>query len=143
MIRCPCAPPYPYSHHALGPSLTSSRDALAKFTVEDFKKAGLPDWVRGRVAQIAQHEASHVKLLTAALGKDAVQPCKYGFPYTDPKSFVSLAYFIENIGVSAYAGANQFIEDPTYSTIAATILSVEARHNGFLGGPVQTLDDWT
>jgi len=117
--------------------------ALAKFSVEDFKKAGLPDWVRGRVAQIAQHEASHVKLLSAALGDQAVQPCVYAFPYTDPKSFVSLAYAIENIGVSAYAGANQYISDPLYSTVAATILSVEARHNGFLGGPVLTQDDWT
>jgi len=118
-------------------------DALKKFSADDFAKAGFPDWVRGRISQIAQHEASHVKILSAALGAQAVQPCTYAFPYTEPKGFVALAYAIENIGVSAYAGANQYISDPLYSTVAATILSTEARHNGFLGGPVLTQDDWT
>lgn len=118
-------------------------DALAKFTADDFKNAGFPDWVRGRISQIAEHEASHVKLLSAALGAAAVKPCAYAFPYTEPKGFVALAYAIENIGVSAYAGANQYITDPLYKTVAASILSQEARHNGFLGGPVLTMDDWT
>lgn len=117
--------------------------ALQKFSAADFKNAGYPDWVRGRVSQIAQHEASHVKLLSAALGNMTVAPCTYAFPLTDPKTFIGFSAYLENIGVSAYAGANQYITTPLYRTVAATILSVEARHQGFFGGPVLTQADWT
>jgi hypothetical protein len=51
--------------------------ALAKFDANAFKKAGMADWVRGRISQIAEHEASHVAFLTTALGKDAVPACEY------------------------------------------------------------------
>lgn len=122
---------------------TFYKQALDKFSDQDFANAGYPSWVRGRVSQIAQHEASHVKLLSAALGDSATPACNYAFPYTDPKSFIFLAAGIENIGVSAYAGANQYISDPLYSTVAATILSVEARHQGFFKGPVENTNDWT
>lgn len=113
-----------------------SSQALQNFSADDFKNGGYPDWVRGRISQIAQHEASHAKLLSAALGNNSVSACQYKFPYTDIASFISLAAGIENIGVSAYAGANQYITDPTYRSVAATILPVEARHQGFFQGPV-------
>ncbi|KAE8540847.1 hypothetical protein D1P53_003211 [Cryptococcus gattii VGV] len=117
--------------------------ALQNFSAGDFKNGGYPDWVRGRISQIAQHEVSHAKLLSAALGNNSVAACQYKFPYTDIASFISLAAGIENIGVSAYAGANQYITDPTYRSVAATILPVEARHQGFFQGPVMGSNDWT
>jgi hypothetical protein len=76
------------------------RDALAQFDAAAFESAGFPAWVRGRFAQIAEHEASHVAVLSGALGDAAVQPCEYTFPYTDPKSFGALSAVIENVGVS-------------------------------------------
>lgn len=120
-----------------------SSQALQNFSADDFKNGGYPDWVRGRISQIAQHEVSHAKLLSAALGNNSVAACQYKFPYTDIASFISLAAGIENIGVSAYAGANQYITDPTYRSVAATILPVEARHQGFFQGPVMLSNDWT
>nr|KIR44042.1 hypothetical protein I312_06753 [Cryptococcus bacillisporus CA1280] len=75
--------------------------------------------------------------------KNGGYPDWYKFPYTDIASFISLAAGIENIGVSAYAGANQYITDPTYRSVAATILPVEARHQGFFQGPVMLSNDWT
>ncbi|KAI9636623.1 ferritin-like domain-containing protein [Dioszegia hungarica] len=117
--------------------------ALAKFSAQDFKNAGFPDWVRGRASQIAQHEASHVKILSAALGNQTVPACQYAFPLTDVKTFVTFSAFLENIGVSAYIGANQYITEPLYATVAGTILSTEARHQGFWSGPVLTQADWS
>lgn len=117
--------------------------ALDKFSAQDFEDAGFADWVRGRTSQIAEHEASHVKLLSAALGNMTTPACEYAFPYTDVKSFLVFACGLENIGVSAYAGANQYITDATYSTVAATILGVEARHQGFFYGSVLQKADWT
>lgn len=76
------------------------RDALAQFDAAAFESAGFPAWVRGRFSQIAEHEASHVAVLSGALGDAAVQACEYTFPYTDPKSFAALSAVIENVGVS-------------------------------------------
>lgn len=50
---------------------------LANFSADDFTSAGFPSWARGRVAQIAQHEAAHVAFLSNALGDQATQPCTY------------------------------------------------------------------
>ena len=53
---------------------------LSRFSKEDFKKAGYPDWVRGRFEQIFEHEKTHVQFLESALttaGDDYVKPCEY------------------------------------------------------------------
>ena len=50
---------------------------LAKFDQAAFDSAGLPEFTRGRFAQIAEHEASHVAYLEAALGDGAVKACEY------------------------------------------------------------------
>jgi len=117
-------------------------DALDQFSAEDFSKAGYPDWVRGRMSQIASHESSHVELLAGALGDSAVQPCEYKFPYTDVNSFLGLAHLIENVGTSAYLGAAQYITDKTYLTIAGSILTVEARHQGWQSSAVLKAQPW-
>ena len=51
--------------------------ALAKFSTQDFVNAGYPDWVRGRFAQLAGHEDTHVRFLTETLGTNAVPFCEY------------------------------------------------------------------
>lgn len=79
------------------------------------------------------HEETHVNLLSAALGDASVAPCEYSLqvihtimltpakltilsPYSTVKEFLILACGLENIGVSAYAGANKYISDDMYST---------------------------
>ncbi|UOH81249.1 hypothetical protein LQV05_003917 [Cryptococcus neoformans] len=74
--------------------------ALKNMDTQAFADAGFPTWVRNRFEQIAAHEASHVPVLSDALGADATQPCEYSFPYTDAKSFTALSQVIENVGVS-------------------------------------------
>ncbi|KAI5449880.1 hypothetical protein NCC49_003996 [Naganishia albida] len=117
--------------------------ALAKMDAAAFQAAGFPTWVRERISQIAEHEASHVALLSGALGDAAVQPCEYTFPYTDPKSFTNLAALIENVGVSAYLGAAASIMDKTYLTVAGSILTTEARHQAWLSSAVNKNEPWS
>jgi rubrerythrin len=66
---------------------TFYHQALSKFDDKAFKKAGFPSWVRGRFAQIAEQEASHVAFLTTALGADAVPACSYKLLVTSMPSF--------------------------------------------------------
>lgn len=117
--------------------------ALAKFDAAAFAAAGYPDWVRNRYVEIAGHEASHVALLAGALGSAAVQPCNYSFPYTDPKSFAALATVIENVGTSAYLGAASSIMTPAYVTVAGSILTTEARHQGWMSSAVDKQNPWS
>jgi len=117
--------------------------ALTKFSQDDFKAAGYPDWVRNRVSQIGAHEAQHVALLSGALGQDAVQPCDYSFPYTDVKSFLTLSSVIENVGVSAYLGAAASISEKAYLTVAGSILTTESRHQGWMSSAVLKGPAWS
>lgn len=117
--------------------------ALKKFNAQAFAAAGFPAWVHGRFVEIGQHESAHVEFLQKALGSKAAQKCSYSFPYTDPKSFAALSQVLEGVGVSAYAGAAQFIKNPDYLTAAASILPTEARHASWIAAAVNSFSPWS
>ncbi|KAF9028764.1 hypothetical protein BDZ89DRAFT_986507 [Hymenopellis radicata] len=117
--------------------------ALSKFSNDDFNHAGLPPWARGRFQQIADHEAAHVQFLSTALGDKATQPCEYYFPYETPNEFATLSQILEGVGVTAYAGAAQFIENKDYLTAAAVVLSTEARHAAWVASAVNKFEPWS
>ena len=52
-------------------------EGLDKLDEQAFADAGYPPWVRARFEQIKGHEATHVQVLSAALGDAAPQPCTY------------------------------------------------------------------
>ncbi|KAH9894777.1 ferritin-like domain-containing protein [Cubamyces lactineus] len=115
---------------------------LAKFDAGAFEKAGFASWVRGRFEQIAQHEAAHVKFLSTALGDNATKPCVYDFPYDSPESFAGLSMALESVGDAAYLGAAHLVSDKGVLTDAASILSVEARHAGWVSASVLKNQPW-
>lgn len=115
---------------------TFYREAVAMFDNAAFLAAGYQTSVRDYLAQIADDEKAHVDALTAVIGQLDGTPVKeatYDFGYTDLPSFLKTAAAIEGLGVSAYQGAAQYLQDNgDLLTAALTIHGVEARHSAYL-----------
>ena len=80
------------------------------------------------------HEVIHRDFLKAAITAAGATPIKALTPnfgainFNDRASVLGAAKAFEDLGVSAYNGAGQYITSVTYLYIAGKIVSVEARH---------------
>ncbi|KAM0717849.1 hypothetical protein Q7P37_006181 [Cladosporium fusiforme] len=107
------------------------KGALSKFSEQDFKQAGYDKDYYNNLKYIAHDEEQHVGLLSGALktaGVTPVEACKYTFPYTDVKSFITLSSVLEGVGTSAYLGGAPLITSKEYLSVAGSILVAEALH---------------
>lgn len=108
----------------------------ANFTEAQYDASGLPAPFRENMNVTASQEATHATTLSGLLSANAVSPvpaCTYSFPYTSPASFVALADLITTTGIGAYlGGADLIMDNPSLLTMAASILTVEARHDAYL-----------
>lgn len=123
-----------------------------KFSEAQYVAEGFPAGFRDNVGLIAQvrctdalgngnanssqHEATHAATITAILEKAGYTPvpnCTYTFPYNSPTTFVDLANMITSVGIGAYLGGSGLLmDDPMLLTAAASILTVESRHDAYL-----------
>jgi len=111
------------------------RQGFAQFPADQFTALGLTAQEISDLTNIGKTEESHVVLLQGAIaqaGTQPVQACQYNFGFTDAAGMVATAAVLENVGVSAYLGAAPLVSDPGILTTAATILTVEARHQSFI-----------
>ncbi|KAI0922728.1 hypothetical protein AcV5_009625 [Taiwanofungus camphoratus] len=115
---------------------------LEQFDDLAFLEAGYPPWVRGRFAQIRDHEADHVAFLTGQLGAQAVQPCNYSYPYTDVHSWAALSQTLEGVGAAAYMGAARYVDSKDVLESALSISHVEARQAGWVDSAVLKHQPW-
>src|SRR4051795_1551266 len=84
-------------------------------------------------SQIGADERAHVVLLRGALGSDAVAMPNIdlgalGFGFDNQNDFLRAARILEDIGVTAYAGAAGLLKTPGIITTAACLLATEAEH---------------
>jgi hypothetical protein len=84
-------------------------------------------------AQIGADERAHVVLLRGALGSSAVAMpnidlSAIGFGFGDQTDFLRAARILEDIGVTAYAGAAGMLQTPDIIAAAAGLLGAEAEH---------------
>lgn len=110
---------------------------FAKFPASDFKALGLSDASITALLAVGQSEATHVSTLLSAIasaGFQPVQPCTYNFGFTDAGAMVATARVLEAVGISAYLGAAPLINSSAVLSVAASIATVEARHQTFIRG---------
>ena len=86
---------------------------------------------------IQEHEETHAQTLGEAIeerdGELGEEPeFDFGTAVADVEVFLTTAIQLEDVGVSAYAGAAPFIEDDELLPSALGIHSVEARHASFV-----------
>jgi hypothetical protein len=101
----------------------------------DHNKARTParNAQRDEFTAILMHENEHVAYLVNALGTAArPKPTFQGLEQDTFADFVVVAQVLENTGVAAYLGAAPFINDAGILAAAGSILTVEARHAGYL-----------
>jgi rubrerythrin len=97
---------------------------------EDFYSSISSD-ERRIVEDLRAHEVAHRDFFEAALGTNAIPELEFDFSDVDfgsRASVLTTARTFEDLGVSAYNGAGQLLENPEFLVLAGKIVSVEARH---------------
>lgn len=109
------------------PTSTTATMALALPALSDSKSA---------FTEIMNDETAHVTFLQGALHKAGAtvrpKPTFKGLMQADLESFAKLSQVFENVGVGAYLMAAPAITSKAYLAAAGSILTIEARHAGFL-----------
>ena len=109
------------------PTSTTAPVGLALPVLSDTKAA---------FTEIMNDETAHVTFLQGALHKAGVpvrpKPTFKGLVQADLNAFAKLSQVFENVGVGAYLMAAPAITAKAYLAAAGSILTIEARHAGFL-----------
>jgi hypothetical protein len=126
---------------------TGTRGGVTGGSAVPFRSSYLQQYM----TKIAVDEQAHVKFIRAVLGASAVARPAINFsdafnnlaiagglivpgqsfnPFADEVSFLLGAFVFEDVGVTAYGGAANLINDRTLVAYAASVLAVEAYHAG-------------
>jgi len=112
--------------------------ALSKFQESDFTSAGYSS-AQVPIQQfqaISSDESTHTAVLQQTIKDQGGTPLNCSFDFstvlTDVTTMAATARVVEMVGVGAYLGAAGLITDPQLLTAAASILTVEARHQTML-----------
>ncbi|TGE27027.1 ferritin-like domain-containing protein [Hymenobacter metallicola] len=91
---------------------------------------------RAALTAISKHEAIHRDFFKAAIPTNqaipGLNPDFSKINFTDRTQVLTAAKTFEDLGVAAYNGAGQLIQNGTYLLLAGKIVSVEARHAAYI-----------
>ncbi|WP_338872378.1 ferritin-like domain-containing protein [Spirosoma sp. SC4-14] len=93
---------------------------------------GMTDAEKTMLTDIRDHEIIHREFFRAAIPAASriadLTPNFTGITFSDRASVLATAKAFEDLGVAAYNGAGNLIQDANYLLLAGKIVSVEARH---------------
>ena len=103
--------------------------------VAGFSSSGLSSAEQTVFADIKNHEVIHRDALKTILGANGftLTPVYSGVNFSSRDSILATAKAFEDLGVSAYNGAAQYLSDVNNLIVAGKIVSVEARHASAIG----------
>ena len=117
----------------VGVTTVASASLLASQVASAATQTGLGLSAWQAFHEIRSDEDAHVSFLKQALGSYArPKPSFKGIRQPDLSHFVNLARVFENVGVGAYLLAAPAISNKGYLAAAGSILTIEARHAGYL-----------
>ncbi len=93
--------------------------------------SGITNEERQILTDLRDHEIIHREFLKTALGMSAIGTLEFNFTsvnFNSRQSVLNTAKAFEDLGVGAYNGAGQLLDDVNLLLIAGKIVSVEARH---------------
>lgn len=113
------------------------QQGFAALPQQKFLDLGLTQVQVKDLLNVGASEAAHVSIIQSTLAQMGVKPvqaCTYNFgdSFASATNMVKTATILEQVGVSAYAGAAPIIAAPAVLAAAASIFSVEGRHQSFL-----------
>jgi hypothetical protein len=95
-----------------------------------------PDTIRNAFREIMDNEATHVSFFETALKKAGApvrpKPTFRGLQQSNQSDFIAISGILENTGVAAFLMAMPAISDKNYVAAAESIVTIEARHAGFV-----------
>jgi hypothetical protein len=102
--------------------------------------AGVTDKERTYLEDIRDHEIAHREFFKNVLGREAIGTLLFDFSsikFDVRASVLGTAKAFENLGVSAYNGAGELLQNADYLLFAGKIVSVEARHAAAISDLIQ------
>ena len=95
-----------------------------------------PDTIKNAFREMMDDEAKHVSFFEAALKKAGApvppKPTFKGLAQSNQSDFIKMSGILENTGVAAFLMAIPAISDKNYAAAAESIVTIEARHAGFV-----------
>ena len=115
------------------------RDFYNEAAKNDRKKGFLSGLSKDFLMAVVKDERKHVEFLENALGSAKVAEPKFNFGKTTASegAVLKTAFALENTGVGAYSGQAFNITDPANLGYALSIVTIEARHSGLVGGIIR------
>jgi hypothetical protein len=93
--------------------------------------SGATNKEKAYLEDIRDHEIAHREFFKTALGDKAIGVLMFDFSsidFSSRSSVLGTARAFEDLGVSAYNGAGELLQNADYLLLAGKIVSVEARH---------------